>query len=202
MAYYPRQIQKKPCKHKSGCDNMPTAGMGGYCYLHEKEDPGYERKQARQVAKVAERKIKMLSNSNDYEIGIIQSLTNDLDVIFSNYIRLKYADTEGQVTCFVCEKSYHWKKLDCGHYISRGTKQTRFMEENCYPQCRWCNSLHNENPKPFKNAIDQYKSGITEYLEEIAADRSVYKYSQEELKQMLMMYRDKFKLLESKLVIV
>jgi hypothetical protein len=146
-------------------------------------------------------KVRCLVTKESQQVGNMQDLINDLDIVFSKYIRLKYADVNGIVTCFVCNQPYLWTKIDNGHYISRGNKRTRFMEENCYPQCKFCNSRHNENTIYFKEAIEQYYKGITGYLEEISLDRSVYKYDLSELKQMLVNYTNKLKIVQSKLTI-
>ncbi len=194
-------------------DERPVVGTDrntrlGYCQYHQHlrtdkdkrsimQKAMDKKKPSRQlVAKVK----KLYTPLTDNEIGSVQSLINDLDAIFSKYIRLKYAGTDGIVTCFVCNNPHDWKKIQCGHYISRAVKQTRFLEENCYPQCPFCNSKHEEDITPFKTAIDNYKSGTTEYLDEIASDRSVYKFTQDELKQMIINYRQKVKVLETKIL--
>lgn len=205
--YRNRVIEKKPCKHDEAldglfCDNMPTIGMGGFCYKHEQEDPGYKRKQDRTVAKKSEAKLRfsLKTNATD-QLGFTQSLINDIDIVFSNYIRLKFADEKGIVTCFVCDKPFFWKHIECGHYISRGNKETRFMEENGYPQCKWCNNLHNENKQPFKEAIEKYRPGTTDFLEELSMNRAVYKFEHDQLGQLLIQYREKLKFVQSKLLI-
>lgn len=73
----------------------------------------------------------------------IGKLKKDLDTIFSLYIRQRYADKDGMVKCFTCGKIDHWKKMHCGHYISRRHLSTRFSETNCQNQCPPCN-LYNQ----------------------------------------------------------
>lgn len=193
----------------SFCKTVPVFGTDkktglGYCRNHQTMRTDYDKRTIIQKA-VAKQgrvstKVRGLRNDDDAEMGSTQSLMNDLDRIFSLYIRIKYADGNGIVTCFVCDKPYHYLKLDNGHYIKRGNKITRYMEENCYPQCKWCNSIHNENDLPFKDAIERYKPGLTDWLEEQAEQaRSVYKIPLDELKRLLITYRDKLKLVQSKL---
>ena len=133
----------------------------------------------------------------DKEAGSMQSLINDLDRVFSLYIRIKYANSKGIVTCFCCHRPLHYLKITNGHFIFRRHKATRFMEENCYPQCEKCNNAHNENQKPFADAIEAYKPGTIEYLYE--QQNVVYKYTIDELKQLLIIYQGKLKLVQSKL---
>lgn len=66
-------------------------------------------------------------------------IVKKLDVIFSQYIRLKYADKRGMVKCFTCDKVSHWKNIQNGHFRSRRFYATRWSEDNCRPQCVRCN---------------------------------------------------------------
>ena len=69
----------------------------------------------------------------------ISKLKKKLDAIFSKYIRLKNADSNGYNYCFTCNKFDHYKNLQNGHFISRKYLSTRFDEQNCAPQCPKCN---------------------------------------------------------------
>lgn len=66
-------------------------------------------------------------------------LVKKLDVIFSQFIRLTYADSHGMVKCFTCEKRDHFKSMQCGHFMSRKHYSTRWDENNCRVQCAGCN---------------------------------------------------------------
>jgi len=66
-------------------------------------------------------------------------LVKKLDVIFSQYIRLKYSDKHGMTECFTCGKRDHWKKMQCGHFQSRKNYSTRWEEDNVRVQCVGCN---------------------------------------------------------------
>jgi len=48
----------------------------------------------------------------------------EADKVFSRYIRRKYADKNGNVSCITCGVTKHWKEMDCGHYISRNHLST------------------------------------------------------------------------------
>ena len=65
-------------------------------------------------------------------------LKKELDKVFSEYIRKKYAKNE-KVKCYTCGIEKHWKEIQNGHFISRSYLATRFSEENCRPQCVGCN---------------------------------------------------------------
>lgn len=61
------------------------------------------------------------------------------DRIFSLYIRLKNADRHMRCKCVTCWKVEHYKYIQNGHYRTRGCNKYRFSEENCHPQCKYCN---------------------------------------------------------------
>lgn len=119
----------------------------------------------------------------------IQNLISDLDFVFSQYIRHKYADSKGIVECYTCSKKAPISEMSNGHYTSRSNYGLRFMEDNCRVQCYACNSKHETDITPFKTALEKEKQGITEWLELQA--RQVYKPTREELKQLLAEYRYK-----------
>ena len=65
-----------------------------------------------------------------------KNLIKKLDSVFSEYIRRKYADRDGIVKCFTCNKSAYWKGqgMQNGHFISRASRILRWEEDNCRPQ--------------------------------------------------------------------
>lgn len=126
-----------------------------------------------------------------------QNLIDDLDAIFSRYIRLKYANEKGIVQCFTCNKRLPIAAIQNGHFISRSNLATRFMEENCRPQCPRCNSVHNDDKQPYIEALERDKAGLAQWLESVG--RAVVKPSLDELKQLIIAYRFKVKILEKKI---
>ena len=61
------------------------------------------------------------------------------DKYFSEYIRIRDADSSGICTCCTCGKKAHWKEMDAGHFISRNHIATRYDEYNAHAQCPRCN---------------------------------------------------------------
>jgi hypothetical protein len=78
-----------------------------------------------------------------------------LDHVFSKHIRKKGADSNGYNKCFTCPKRDHWKNLQCGHFITRNNRATRWDEDNCRPQCAECNMYKNGMPKEFAARLGQ-----------------------------------------------
>jgi hypothetical protein len=72
-------------------------------------------------------------------------LVKELDRVFSIFIRMFYADENGFVLCYTCDKEDHWKFLQNGHYISRSHMNTRWDFENCKVQCVGCNVFKHGN---------------------------------------------------------
>lgn len=75
----------------------------------------------------------------------IKTLTNKLDRIFSEFVRLRDSDSKGYCRCISCGKIQYWKDVDCGHYVNRGHMSTRYSERNCNAQCRYCNRFDEGN---------------------------------------------------------
>ena len=126
-----------------------------------------------------------------------QMLTHDLDFTFSRYIRIRESNPKGIGECYTCGKKEQWKYLQCGHYIKRSDTLLRWDSRNARPQCINCNCNLHGNMDEYTKILEIEQPGITGQLKE--ESREVYKYSREELKQLLIDYRAKLKMVESKL---
>ena len=62
-----------------------------------------------------------------------------LDREFSLFIRLRDAMPNGFFRCISCGQIKPFEQADCGHYFSRTHTATRFDEDNCHAECRFCN---------------------------------------------------------------
>ena len=63
-----------------------------------------------------------------------------MDTYFHRYIRLKNTDKEGKGECYTCETPLEFKRSQCGHFMGREHKATRWDERNAKLQCARCNS--------------------------------------------------------------
>ncbi len=80
-------------------------------------------------------------------------------------LRLKHADSLGNVKCYTCDYQNHWKKIQNGHLVSRYYLNTRFDERNCRPQCYTCNMFRNGMIPDFSQRLEQeLGEGITKEL--------------------------------------
>jgi hypothetical protein len=95
----------------------------------------------------------------------VTSLKKKLDQVFSQYVRQKYADINGNCTCYTCGYTAHWKKLQNGHMVSRYYLATRYDERNCRPQCYTCNMFRNGMIPDFSQRLErELGEGITKIL--------------------------------------
>lgn len=75
-------------------------------------------------------------------------LVKVLDAEHSYHVRAGLALKQGHpwIKCYTCGKIDHWKRMDCGHWISRRKYGVRWDFRNTRPQCTTCNS-YNEGEK-------------------------------------------------------
>lgn len=72
--------------------------------------------------------------------GSTSAAMRTADKWFSLYIRARDVNDNGVVLCVTCGKPMHWKiSAECGHFISRIKKLTRYNPQNAHPQCTRCN---------------------------------------------------------------
>lgn len=115
-------------------------------------------------------------------------IKNTADVVFSKYIRLKYANRTGYAKCVTCCAVKHISELDAGHYESRRHGATRFDEKNVHPQCQHCNRFcEGDKPKYALYLIETYGAFILPILRGRAA--AIKKWTLAELKEMVAEWR-------------
>ena len=113
-----------------------------------------------------------------------------LDEVFSQYIRLKYADYRGIVSCYTCGTPYKWTQIHAGHFQSRAKMSTRWDEINVKPQCVRCNIFKNGESYLFSRVLDaEYGAGTADkvYLK----SEELKNFTIPELKEMLEEYTKK-----------
>lgn len=129
----------------------------------------------------------------------LSDLIEDADAVFSQYIRLKYADKCGKVVCYTCGNVKHWSMMQNGHYIKRSHLYLRWDERNCRPQDADCNEFKHGNIPAFTKKLELEYPGITEILNEEM--RIVYKPTREEIKQKVAQYAPLVRSMKAKLLI-
>tara|TARA_R100001129_G_scaffold142915_1_gene103989 strand:- start:39 stop:443 length:405 start_codon:yes stop_codon:yes gene_type:complete len=118
----------------------------------------------------------------------ISKLKKELDKWFSLYIRLRYSTDEGLAQCYTCGKVDHYKRLQCGHFMSRRFHSTRWSELNCQVQCVKCNMYGQGEQFKFGINLDaQYGEGTAEELHYEA--RQILKYTRVDYTEQIGYYK-------------
>jgi len=82
-------------------------------------------------------------------------IEKEADRVFSILVRKTYSE-DGWCNCFVCGKPFLISDIDNGHCFKRGNHATRWLLDNCRPQCKSCNQ--------FTITDDQYKEKLKEVI--------------------------------------
>ena len=112
-------------------------------------------------------------------------LIKKLDIVFSQYIRLKEADHHGMVTCFTCGKH---GGMQAGHFMSRKHYSSRWLEDNVKVQCISCNLYQQGNQYLFSVRLGKELSEEL-YLQ----SKTIVKFTSDELQSMIDDYSEKVK---------
>lgn len=114
-----------------------------------------------------------------------KSLVVKLDTVFSQYIRRKDAIDE-IATCVTCGKKDHWKKLQCGHFMSRRHYSTRWDENNVGVQCYSCNITNQGMQYAFSKYLTQFDNNLPDNL--LIKSKQVVKFADIDLIDMINKY--------------
>jgi len=126
-----------------------------------------------------------------------QKLIRKLDSVFSTYIRMRDADSNGFIRCCTCGRIAFWKESDCGHYHGRQYMSTRWDESNCHAQCRQCNRFNEGEKAAYKEfLIKKYGQEAADLLE--VKRRLTRRWHRFELEAMIVLYKEELKKIEAK----
>ncbi len=118
----------------------------------------------------------------------LHKLENNLWKVFSLYIRLKYADAFGNVSCYTCGVKKHYKEMQAGHYIKRSYKSLKFSEKNVRVQCPRCNLFLDGNQDEFAIRLEQeYGQGILQELNKLKWE--MRRFTRIELEELINKYK-------------
>lgn len=127
-----------------------------------------------------------------------QKLKDEADKYFSLYIRLKSCDWRGYVQCYTCDKIDHYKRMQCGHFVSRSSNLLRMDERNCRVQCPGCNVFKNGNYIEYTLRLIKEKG--KKFVEKLREEgKQNHQFTEEELQEIVDKYKSKVKKLESKI---
>ena len=126
--------------------------------------------------------------------------TKKLDKVLSEYVRRSNADSAGYVSCFTCSVKIPFRNADCGHFITRSKKATRWLYKpsegltNVQPQCKKCNGFLGGQQYIFAKRLDAvYGEGTAEKI--LQMSNKTFDMSLDEMVQLRKYFQDKLKLL-------
>jgi len=121
-----------------------------------------------------------------------KTLVKKLDAIFSEYIRRKYADKNGIVKCYTCNKKAYWKGegMQNGHFISRSSRILRWRQDNCRPQCYACNCMRYGQAYIFGANLNK-EYGFNKAEELLIESKKIIKQSDQDLLDLINIYKQK-----------
>ena len=122
------------------CIKCGKRSYNEYCMQHKPRTPIKARSKPLQAMRTKKTISKPSKSKKPATKPIKRSkVVKELDAIFSQYIRLKYANEYGEVECYTCGSKMNWKEAQNGHFYSRARYTTRWDEANCRVQDYRCN---------------------------------------------------------------
>ena len=172
----------KRCKN---CNNSfePLKFNQKYCLNNECVNVWIESEKAKQWAK----RKKALKT----DLETIQELIKKAQTTFNTYIRTRDAG----LNCISCDKKLTGK-FDAGHYFNANNHwAVRFNEKNVHGQCVNCNQHKHGNLLNYQIGIQQ-RIGADELIELHAIAHNTRKFTREELRDLISIYKEKTKALK------
>ena len=121
---------------------------------------------------------------------LYKTLKNRLDAVFSQWVRLRLADAQGNVRCVSCGVLKHWKQMQAGHFQKRHYLATRWHPENVNPQCPGCNVFKGGNYAAYAAwGVDRY--GMDWPARMVSLSQETVKYSRDDLRVMIVDYEQR-----------
>jgi len=93
------------------------------------------------------------------KIKSMKRLIDEIATALQKHVRLKAAiaaDKRGFIECVSCNKWFHWKDMQGGHWIERGRQATKILEENIHPQCKGCNQYGMKHRTEVREKYSKY----------------------------------------------
>ena len=94
------------------------------------------------------------------------------DASFSRWVRLKAADPDGFLCCFICGTRLHWTEAVLMHCEPRECMSTRYDEINCQAGCCDCNGKPLGDRANFRTMLDTCFGAGTAEKNEIKSKRT------------------------------
>lgn len=135
----------------------------------------------------------------------LRALIDDVAKLLQKHVRLKAAvaaDKNGFIECVSCNKWFHWKDMQGGHWIERGKQATKIMEENIHPQCKGCNQYGMRHRTHVREGYSKFMRDMygDDFCDQMLVDsKKPIKYFRPDLEDMVKELRRKNRELEANL---
>lgn len=126
----------------------------------------------------------------------IHKLKKDAWKVFSQYIRLRdclaTTGTREWGICITCDKRFHFKKLQAGHFTDGRHNSTLFDSRNSHGQCAACNIFGCGKKALYSvKMLDKYGAKILKELNE--RNKELHNFSRIELEDIMRVCKDQIK---------
>jgi len=122
----------------------------------------------------------------------LSMLVKELDTVFSLFIRLRDADHQGTVKCFVTGEKVWWKDAQAAHWIPRANMIMRWAEDNVHACTKESNQYDpnhiHEYDKKMASTYSIYRIQVMRQT-----SKSLAKWTRPELEDLIDLYTDKVK---------
>lgn len=123
-------------------------------------------------------------------------LIKELDDVFSDFIRLRWADHRGYVLCFLTGRKAYWKEMDAAHWKSRKHMGTRWDEHNVHAVTVDSNRFDTDHlPQYDKAMFSTYELSECQRISD--ASKSTMKFTAAELQEKIEFYKEEVKKLRA-----
>ena len=187
----------------------------GYCKLHQylRTDIDKDGIVARAIKKQRKnavikdgRALRVLAVTDDGNREMAEKhktkseLLREADRLFSQFIRNRDADKNGNIQCVGCGKVYNLEQVDKEgkkivqplHFIDRGVYSLRFDEDNCHAGCSYCNldMFLNKNGFAYRRYLEFMNMTYGEEMvaEMTLAHRKINKITEQQLRTVIEHY--------------
>lgn len=127
----------------------------------------------------------------------LMDLIKQADDVVSQYVRMSGADENGLCKCYTCPTILPYSQMQAGHFIPRANLHLRFdISRNIRIQCRGCNEYKSGNIAIYSDMLNEEREGLPDILRE--ESYIMYKPSREEIRQVILEYSGKVKLLKKR----
>ncbi len=111
------------------------------------------------------------------------------------------ANNGGYIKCVTCGKVDHFNNLQGGHFIERGKKSVKLVEEQIWPQCQQCNAWRMKTTSGVLEyrayMVDTYGEKFVQELIELS--KQVWKPTRSEVEQIHADFKQRLAELEAEL---